>query len=297
VLAYQPGPKPRLAVAAGKAGQMYLLDRDNLGRFNPNGPNNVLGPPSGTGIGPCWCGPSYFLGADGVGRVVSSGGTNVGVWKVQTAPNVTLVPESTSAALPPGLANAQDGGFFTSVSSNGQVPGTAIIWAVGRPVDPSPAHVTLYAFDARNAATTLFSAVAGSWTNVWGNANIVPVVANGKVYVASNKSLAIFGLGTPIPFPQTVAAAARPLAAATPSGTHVVYGTVAAANGPRFILAKRGGTAVNVDATKAVQAHSAIPLVVGGPVIVQGSMDASGTIQADTIMHAKPGSQLWPPDR
>jgi hypothetical protein len=123
------------------------------------------------------------------------------------------------------------------------------------------------------------------------------VVANGKVYVASNKSLAIFGLGTPIPFPQTVALAARPLAAATPTGTHVVYGTVAVVNGPRFILAKRAGAAVNVDATKAMQAHNAIPLVVGGPVVVQGSADASSTIQADTVMHAKPGSQLWPPDR
>jgi hypothetical protein len=249
---------------------MYLLDRDNLGRFNPNGTNNVLGT---FDIGKCWCGPSYFLGSDGVGRVVSSGGVGpqagpvvntVQVWKVQTSPNVTLVKES-SAVLDGGAPPAQDPGFFTSVSSNGQVPGTAIIWAVSRPLDPNPAHVTLYAFDASNGAT-LFSGVAGTWPNTSGNANIVPVVANGKVYVASNKSLAIFGLGTPIPFPQTVAAAARPLAAATPSGTHVVYGTVAAVNGPRFILAKRGGTAVNVDATKAMQAHSAIPLVVGNPV-------------------------------
>jgi hypothetical protein len=305
LLPSQPGPNPRLAVAAGKVGQMFLLDRDNLGHFNgPNGPNKVLDMKY---IGHCWCGESYFLGSDGVGRVVSSGGVGplagpvvntVQVWKVQTSPNVTLVKES-SAVLDGGAPPAQDAGFFTSVSSNGQVPGTAIIWAVSRPRDPNPAHVTLYAFDARNGAT-LFSGVAGSWPNTSANANIVPVVANGKVYVASNKSLAIFGLGTGqgtgIAFP-AVAAAARPLAAATPSGTHVVYGTVAVVNGPRFILAKRAGTGVNVDATKAMQAHNAIPLVVGGPVVVQGSADASGTIQADTVMHAKPGSQLWPPDR
>jgi len=227
LLPIQPGPNPRLAVAAGKAGQLFLLNREGLGFFNANGPNNVLG---SFDIGKCWCGPSYFLGSDGVGRVVTSGGNNVEVWKVQTSPKVTLVQEGQSAPLNGGVPPAQDPGFFTSVSSNGQVPGTAIIWAVARPIDRSPPHVTLYAFDASNGAT-LFSAVAGTWPNVFGNANIVPVVANGKVYVASNKGLAIFGLGTPIPFPQTVIAAKPPLAAATPSGTHVVYGTRLCENG------------------------------------------------------------------
>jgi hypothetical protein len=220
----------------------------------------------------------------------------VGVWKVQTSPNVTLVKETTSAGLNGGAPPAQDGGFFTSVSSNGQVPGTAIIWAVARPIDRSPAHVTLYAFDGRNAATTLFSGAAGTWPS-GANANIVPVVANGKVYVASNKSLAIFGLGsTHIPFPD-LAADQSPAAVATPSGTHVVYGTVAAVAGPQITLATRSGNMVKVDATNAILAHNAIPPVVGGPVVVEGPADASGVIQADSVLHAKPGSQLWPPDR
>jgi len=40
----------------------------------------------------------------------------------------------------------------------------------------------------------LFQGAAGTWPYTGGNANIVPVVANGKVYVASYKELAIFGL-------------------------------------------------------------------------------------------------------
>ena len=40
----------------------------------------------------------------------------------------------------------------------------------------------------------LFSGVAGTWPNLNGNANLVPVVANGKVYVASYRQLRIFGL-------------------------------------------------------------------------------------------------------
>ena len=40
----------------------------------------------------------------------------------------------------------------------------------------------------------LFQTKAGSWPNVGGNSNLVPVVANGEVFVASNKLLQIFGL-------------------------------------------------------------------------------------------------------
>ena len=140
-------------------------------------------------IGGCWCGQSYFVGADGVGRVVSSGGSKVIVWKVQTSPTVALVKESSSADLPTG----QEAGFFTTVSSNSNQAGTAVIWAVSRPSDTNPANVMLFAFSAANGST-LFSATAGTWPNTLGNANIVPVVANGKVYVASHKQLTIFGL-------------------------------------------------------------------------------------------------------
>jgi hypothetical protein len=66
-------------------------------------------------------------------------------------------------------------------------------------VDKSPAQVLLYAFDAvANAGVLpkLYSGVAGTWPNVGGNSNIVPVVANGYVYVASYKQLSIFGVKT-----------------------------------------------------------------------------------------------------
>ena len=40
----------------------------------------------------------------------------------------------------------------------------------------------------------LFKGVAGAWPNLGGDANLVPVVANGLVFVASNQQLQIFGL-------------------------------------------------------------------------------------------------------
>jgi len=185
----QPGSVPHLAVAAGKFGRMYLMNEDNLGGYSP-ATNNVLGTYY---IGACWCGQSYFVDpADGAGRVVSSGGTTVGVWKIQTSPKVVLQKVKVSASIGGG---GQDPGFFTSISSNGT--SNPIIWAISRPPNTAEAPIFLFAFNPESAGTTmtpLFRAQAGTWPNLGGNANLIPVVANGRVFVASNQQLQIFGL-------------------------------------------------------------------------------------------------------
>jgi hypothetical protein len=190
VLPDQPGSIPHLAVAAGKDGNMYLMNEDNLGGHSAK--NNVLGVYS---IGGCWCGESYYVSPnDGFGRVVSSGSPSIIVWKVQTSPKVSLVK------LPPStvpLDGWQGGGFFTSISSNGNA--NPIIWAVSRPPNTKAAPIYLYAFNpdtgkAGNTTEELLSLEAGAWPNLGGNSNLVPVVANGLVFVASNKQLRIFGL-------------------------------------------------------------------------------------------------------
>jgi hypothetical protein len=188
VLPDQPGSIPHLAVAAGKDETMYLMNEDDLGGYSPT-TNNVLGSYT---VGPCWCGESYFVDpTDGVGRVVSSGGTKVIVWKVETSPATALTQVSISTTLGNSV---QDPGFFTTVSSNGTA--NPIIWALARPSASNPG-ITLFAFNPDSGGsklTPLFSARAGAWPNVTGNANLVPVVANGLVFVASNQQLQIFGL-------------------------------------------------------------------------------------------------------
>jgi hypothetical protein len=191
VLPDQPGSIPHLAVAAGKNGNMYLMNEDHLGGYSPT-QNNVLGTYP---VGGCWCGESYFVDpTDGSGRVVTSGGRKAVVWKVQTAPTVALTRVAASA----GIGGAQDPGFFTTISSNGNA--NPIIWALSRP-GKSTTAINLFAFNPESTKgskvilmKTLFSAAAGAWPNVTGNANLVPVVANGLVFVASNQQLQIFGL-------------------------------------------------------------------------------------------------------
>jgi hypothetical protein len=288
LLPKQPGSVPLLAVAAGKAGIMYLMNRSNLGGENSQ---NVLGEYA---VGGCWCGPSYFEGTDGVGRVVSSGGSNINVWKVQTSPTTALVPDS--AFTSPSISTGQFPGFFTSVSSNGTTAGSAVIWAVGRPFD-STHDVTLYAFDAATGAQ-LYSANAGTWPNTGGDANIVPTVANGKVYVASYQMLSIFGveesgqtllsksdLVRPSPPPEPVLSA------------HRISGFVRSVAGVRVVIELRDGKRVTTDLAEATRGHTVVEAVVGEPVLVRGDYDHDGIFQAESFLHAKPQPLLWPPDR
>ncbi|MGA7908080.1 MAG: hypothetical protein WCA16_11790 [Candidatus Sulfotelmatobacter sp.] len=187
VLPDQPGSIPHLAVAAGKAGTMFLMNEDHLGGYS-TAKNNVLG---SFGIGACWCGQSYYMDPDGAARVVSSGGKNVRVWKLQTSPSPKLTDVTNSSA----ITNGQFGGFFTSISSNGTAG--PIIWALGRPASQSADTIFLYAFNpdaGGSKMTVLFHGSAGAWPNFTGDSNLVPLVANGKVYVATNQALKIFGL-------------------------------------------------------------------------------------------------------
>ena len=190
VLPDQPGSIPHLAVASGKDGNLFLMNEDNLGGYSPT-KNNVLGTYS---AGECWCGHSYYVDpVDGVGRVVSSGGHKVQVWKILTSPQVALTQLEVSG----GIGGDQDGGFFTTISSNGTA--NPIIWALNRPLNTGKNPVDLFAYnpDGGKKKTTiklLYKSKAGFWPNLGGNSNLVPVVANGEVFVASNKVLEIFGL-------------------------------------------------------------------------------------------------------
>jgi outer membrane protein assembly factor BamB len=287
VLPDQPGEFPHLAVAAGKDGRLFVLNRDKLGGRSQSTdfPNNVQ-------IGRCHCGPSYFDGSSGA-RVVSSGGNKVQIWSLTTEnskPSLALVASGSLTSGPP--TSIQDPGFFTSVSSNGTTADTAIIWAVDRPVSSADKHVTLYAFKARPTGTTLsllWKGPAGLWCHTGGNANIVPTVANGRVYVASERQLEIFGF-TKEPVKDS---SQCPIAVAD---SPQFWGIVTSIDGDTMVLELRNGRSLQVDIGQAVKDGRVSPLQPGQPALVKGSMGSNNVFNANIVLRAK-GRELWEDDR
>jgi hypothetical protein len=249
ILPQQPGGS-LLAVAAGKDGRMFLLNRQSLGKVSPG--NSFT-------IGGCFCGQSYFASSDdGKGRIVSSGGKQIKIWRVDSS--TTLFQENAA----PLFLN-QNNGSFTTVSSYGpsSLAAPAIIWSVERPSKGKALTArTLYAFNATTGKTLKSVLSAGFWSHLTANANIVPVVANGKVYVASDKVLNIFGLSSAA-LPSR--AVVSPAAAAPPpvAGLHRVSGTVTGVLGSfpnqSFTISTRTHTTVSVSSTQAAIALSKPP--------------------------------------
>lgn len=273
----QPGSVPRMAVAAGKDGRMFLLNREDMGGFSLTH-DHVLGEYP---IGRCFCGQSYYLN-----NIVTSGGTRIGVWQINTSPSPSLTQIHSSGDLGQWRDSS---GFFTSVSSDGS--NNVIIWAVSRhfSFDVGTPPPTLFAFQpvsGNSQLQQLFMSTAGNWdvphsSGDGANSNIVPVVANGHVYVASYKELAIFGLGTPI----IIHPAAPPVAPALkPQPVGGLFGTITKLEGSRFTL-KTEAAEVQVDAEQAITNGLSPALVVGQQVSVYGTTDAQGVLHVEVIKH------------
>ncbi len=282
----QPGSNPHLAVAGGKDGRVFLIDRDNMGGYTKGGPNHVL---QTVQQGACWCGPAYYVGSDGTPRLVTGGGSGITSWKLTTSPAAQLVREaSTSAGVVNGLPD--NGGTMPVISSNGTTANSAIIWFVQRPASSSDQDpgtpVTLTAFSASNLAQPLVSMAAGTWTHaVNSNANITPTVANGRVYVASNQQLQIFGLltagiGRPgvVPHAMTTSTPDRVQcpSAVAPRPPTDFYGTVCQMQGTQLRLALRTRQTVTLDTAGMVLANPPLLLTLGRPVHVHAKLDADG---------------------
>jgi hypothetical protein len=311
ILPDQPGPLPHLAVAGGKDGRAFLLNRDNMGGYTQGGPNNVV---QTINMGGCWCGPAYYVGSDGATHVLTGGGNGVTSWKLQTSPSVQLVQESSTGS---GAVNGlpDNGGVVPVVSSNGTTAGTAVVWFIQKPSlssDMNPGTpLTLHAYAASNLSQQLFSILGGTWTHaVNSNANIVPTVAKGRVYVASNMQLRIYGLtghddgvvNDPIvpSRPETFscpAGIAPSAAVVSAAPVHQLYGTVCQTNATELKLALRSGRAVSIDTGTVTNQHRTVLLTPGRPLHVSVTIDKAGVAHAQQIAPSHTLTPQTPPDR
>jgi hypothetical protein len=167
-----------LAVGAGKDGNIYVVDRDSLGKFNA-GTNQNYQTLSGVLPGGIWSTPAYFNGTVYYG---DASGT-LKAFAISAA-KLGATPQSQSATqfAYPGTA--------PGVSANGTSGG--IVWA-----HENTNTAVLHAYDATNLAREIYNSnqVAGNRDQFGtGNKYITPTVADGKVFVGTTNAVAVFGL-------------------------------------------------------------------------------------------------------
>jgi hypothetical protein len=200
------GSYPHLAIAGGKCGAgpqtpptpngtsgcvKYLLNRDSLGGQQAGDAGALWQANVGGGM---WGGPAYFQDTSGNSYIVYGGGNPLSTYKLSTTSKPTL---TSVASINAGCLECRNQGSQPIVSSQGTNAGTAIVWALQTPGN-SGGTITLKAFNALTMAQ-LYSGAAGTWTvgsgaSYIGGALVSPVVANGKVYVPTDGSVAVFGL-------------------------------------------------------------------------------------------------------
>lgn len=170
------GSVRRLSVGAGKDGHIYVVNRDAMGKFNPDS-NNVYQDLTGVLGGGVWGMPAYFNGTLYYGAV----GDAIKAFKITNAKLSTgPVGQTSNTFRYPGTT--------PSISANGAASG--ILWAVEN-TTPS----VLHAYDASNLHELYNSNQAGSRDQLGaGNKFITPTIVNGKVYVGTTNSVEVFGL-------------------------------------------------------------------------------------------------------
>ncbi len=171
------GKTRHLAVGSGKDGIIYVLDRDNMGKFSAT-QNNIYQQISGQLGGGEFAKPSYFDGTVYYGAV----GDAIKAFPIASGRLATAPSSKTAIQFPyPGAT--------PSISANGASNG--ILWVVE---NASPA--VLHAYDATNLATELYNSNQATGARDQFNRNkfITAMIANGKVFVGTPNSVAVFGL-------------------------------------------------------------------------------------------------------
>ena len=180
---------PHLAIASGKTGTIYLMNRDNLGHYSAAGDNvvqaiyNTIGTtamPTGN-----WGTPAFFNNQIYI----------QGIQDPMRQYSLSLSPSPLLSAGP--LAVSQDIIGYASptpvISSNGTKNG--IVWLVQASNPPSATGI-LRAYDAANIAHELYnSGLAGTRDKAGLDVKFAtPTVANGKVYMPGSQELDVYGL-------------------------------------------------------------------------------------------------------
>ena len=167
-----------LAVGAGKDGNIYVVDRDSLGKFNPT--QNLIWQELDSAVPHgMWSTAAYFNGQLYLGD--------------RDAPLKAFTISAAKLSATPGAQTSVSFGYpgaMPVVSANGSQHG--IVWT-----SEVKSPGILHAFDANNLATELYNsgqAANGRDSYGAGNRYVPPTVADGKVFMAGKTGVGVFGL-------------------------------------------------------------------------------------------------------
>jgi hypothetical protein len=169
------GPVPHLAVGGGKDGNLFLLNRDNLGGNSSNDGGAVQAFSVGNMI---FCTAAFWQNTLYLGPISD----HVKSYTLNGAGQFSTSPASQS---PSGFGFP---GATPSISAQGSSNG--IVWAI-----ENAGTAILHAYDATNLGSELWNS-ANNGTDQAGQAVkfTVPTVANGKVYVGTASEISVYGL-------------------------------------------------------------------------------------------------------
>jgi hypothetical protein len=174
------GVSHELVVGAGKDANIYLANRTNMGKFNPDNNNQIYQEITGALAGPVFSSPAFTSHSIYYGAV----GDAIKAFSFNSSGQLNPVPKSATST------QFADPGATPSIS--GSSDSDLILWATE---NTSPA--VLHAYSANNLAVELYNSnQAPGGRDNFGNGNkfITPTIANGKVYVGTTNGVGVLGL-------------------------------------------------------------------------------------------------------
>jgi hypothetical protein len=171
------GQTMHLAVGAGKDGNLYVVNRDSMGKFTAGNNSAVYQELPGALPGGVFAVPAYFNNVVYYGSV----GNSIQAFPITNAKLSTATAQTANSFQYPGVT--------PSISANGSSNG--IVWAI-----ESSNPAVLHAYNAATLNELYNSNQASGGRDQFGNGNkfMAPTIVNGKVYVGTPTGVAVFGL-------------------------------------------------------------------------------------------------------
>jgi hypothetical protein len=216
-------PRTVYIVGGGKQGLLYVVNTNDMGKFQPTSDRVVQEFQADNGL---WGSPVFWNNSSVPTLYVWGINDSLKAFTYNLTTGKFNIPFASASSVKTSGSTGGDPCGALSISSNQNAAGTGIVWATIPLADPesTTVHGKLYAFDATNLAKELWDSGQNPSRDDYGNFAkfCPPTVVNGKVYVATDSyQVCAYGLNSPTPVWHHVdisALANAPPAAGDPAG-------------------------------------------------------------------------------